>query len=153
MITFYNISTNPRFKVIEKAFQKGDNLAHSVCRTRRRMEEWLFYHLDNYDVYFSTFTFKEEEVNRKSFTQYLRDNNLKYCLNADYGKDYGRYHLHGFIAVPKGFNVPKHSVYDLYGYTFFTKASRTDAINYCVKYSVKLQMFNKSDRLMLTRFS
>lgn len=139
---------------VVKAFIKGDQKAHSVQRTRRRMEEWLCYHstLRDYHIYFATFTFKDvENRDMRKFTDYLRKTcNLRYVLCADYGKDYGRYHLHGFIATKE--EVPKGSVFDRFGFTRFENANIYDMITYCVKYSVKLERIDKRDRLMLTRF-
>lgn len=129
--------------LLNKMIDKGLNKAKSVRNTRKLFKKWLNIESSKEDtfIYFSTFTFNNEKLenfNRASFVKYLRRNKINAILYADYGKENGRFHLHGFISVSEELKKRK-DYFNKWGHTKFIKAENFKMIEYCVKYSTKFE--------------
>lgn len=132
---------------MESAITKGLNKMYCIQRVRNRMQQFYDKYKDGY-IYFATFTFDNLHYfpNLKSFTQYLRRNNLIYCLYPDYGELNQRYHLHGFVVSCYPLECISHGDYrftsDYFNDWGFNKliecnGVETALLKYCFKYSVK----------------
>lgn len=138
--------------LINKLQKKGENKARTLQRQRTNLEEKVrkmvlktlvenecFTPLK--EVYFATFTFNEEHypLNRKSFTTYLKRNNVECILYPDIGESTQRLHFHGYVRIP-AFDNKHADILNHYGFTHFEKIDikhLKQQLNYTIKYSTK----------------
>lgn len=101
----------------KKSDFKYKDLAKAQAKKRSRLyNRFLSMILENKDVFFLTFTFKDETLKKTTqktreryIKAFLNDQASNYILNCDYGKKNNREHYHA-AATPKY----KYFVYDLY---------------------------------------
>lgn len=123
--------------VLDVLGRKGLILVRKLSRRRALLTSWLVaHHYTNLQLYFATFTFNNEHLpfNRNNFYMYLYRKKINAILIDDYGKENGRFHLHGFIGVNPS---DQSSVAELsqYGFTKITPIGSGSYIDYIVKYS------------------
>lgn len=140
-----------------KCIREYDN----IRKKKERIFKWLLYHKkilsfrQNYinpndRIYYATFTFKSEKLNNNEFKQdsfikYLIRNNVKgYWLNKDFGDDFQRIHLHGFIYTDK---ILHNDSINKYGWVKLKNVSKESIeeeesiVNYISNYVIKNNIF------------
>lgn len=145
-------------RVINILVDKGVNKWNSGKHTKQLFRKWYYEEINKgHDVYFATFTFKEEynflnfkNWNRKQFVDYLKKTcKINAILYADFGLENNRFHLHGFISTKHKLDIKNKDYFNKFGFSHFEKAKEKN-IHYIVKYSLKMNLDFRF-RTILTR--
>lgn len=142
-------------EIICKLVNKGENKARTLLKQRKNLEgkvKKMFVKnmVENacFDedkaIYFATFTFNDAHypLKRKSFTTYLKRNNVECILYPDFGDKTQRLHFHGFVRIPK-FDNKKNDILNHYGFTHFDLIDNNNLkqqLDYTIKYSIKFSI-------------
>lgn len=115
----YNVITPINWSTAAKIFnyyhcnfpdlwKEAQRLNHSRYQRIRRLKNFIFGLISNYECVFLTFTFNDNSLNnqtaetRKTYvTRYLKQYDAPYVANIDFGKQNGREHYHAVVGCNK----------------------------------------------------
>lgn len=102
--------TAETFKMSEEVFRECEQARKCQNMQRTKIQNHIDYLLNktDLDIYFGTWTFSDRaleltpETRKKAITRLLGKTCADYITNIDYGKETGREHYHGVIALQPG---------------------------------------------------